>query len=172
MDKFTLSIIKVLPQHKFDDEMRDRGLVDSNVEEVKDEAFISIIGTKECNENYLEEPDTKHWFESDHANVLNLEFDDVEEDTLYRGCMFRAITNEQAEKLVRFIDANKGKNFTIHCRAGISRSQAVGCFIYDTGKEYYSERQPYLMREFANKGVRKKLMFCYVALLADSEDND
>ena len=52
-----------------------------NLNEVKDDkAFISIIGTEECRKYYLEE-DTNHWFSNcTEDNVLNLEFDDVNEE--------------------------------------------------------------------------------------------
>lgn len=91
-----------------------------NVNEVKDDkAFISIIGTEECRKYYLEE-DTNHWFNNcTEDNVLNLEFDDVNEDiVIWKGHTFYGITDEQAEQIVDFIEKHKGKDFYIHCRAG------------------------------------------------------
>ena len=150
-------LIKVLPQGVFDQEMEDRMLDDTNVECVTDEAFISIIGTEECLVHYLDEPYTEHWFKVDHPNVLNLEFDDVDHDIEYKGHVFKGISEEQAERTVAFIEANLGKNFTIHCRAGKSRSQAVGKFIFSQYKEYFLKEQPYLELHFANVGVTREL---------------
>ena len=150
-------IIKVLPQGVFDQEMEDRMLDDTNVEGLTDEAFISIIGTEECLVHYLDEPYTEHWFKTDHTNVLNLEFDDVDHDIEYKGHLFKAISKEQAEKTVNFIEANLGKNFTIHCRAGKSRSQAIGKFIFGAYKEHFAKEQPYLEFYFANAGVLRAL---------------
>ena len=149
--------ITVLPQQVFDEEMEKRKLDDSNVEDVKDEAFISIIGTPECLTYYLDEADTVHWFRNNHENVLNLDFDDLGEDMMYNGHLFKAMSEEQAEETVKFIEDNLGKSFTIHCRAGQSRSQAVGLFVKSNYKEDFADEQPTLHPEFANKGVLRKL---------------
>ena len=77
----------------------------------------------------------RHHFMENHKNVLNLEFDDVEKDIEVGGYSFKAITDEQAEAIVKFIIDNKGKDFYIHCLAGISRSGAVGTFIFDFFKD-------------------------------------
>ena len=146
--------ITVVSQCVFDEMMAKRNLDDSNVDEIKDEAFISIIGTKECLEHYLHEPDTVHWFKDGHDNVLNLDFDDIAEDIVHDGHTYKAMSNEQAEKAVEFIERNIGKDFTIHCRAGMSRSQGVGCFIHDMYEGYSDES---LLRDFANKGVIMRL---------------
>ena len=83
---------------------------DDNVNELNNHAFISIIGTKECQKYYLEE-DEYHWFKENHNNVLNLEFDDIEHDVDYHGHLFKALNEKDAEKLVDFIDNNIGKHF-------------------------------------------------------------
>lgn len=152
--------IKVLSQFQFDSEMEHRGINDSNVEELTNEAFISIIGTEECLKYYLEEEDTVHYFKENHPNVLNLEFDDLGEDFDWKGHIFKTITWEQAKELYDFIKANLGKNFTIHCRAGMSRSQAVGCFIYDMFNDVYTEEKAdtsTLLRHHLNHEVMRKL---------------
>ncbi len=77
-------------------------------------------------------------------NVLNLEFDDVNEDiVIWKGHTFYGITDEQAEQIVDFIEKHKGKDFYIHCRAGKSRSIAVATYILDMyGEEYgYNEKE-------------------------------
>ncbi|MBO6254950.1 MAG: hypothetical protein J6O49_15110, partial [Bacteroidaceae bacterium] len=110
--------VTVLSQFNFDERMKKMGLSDDNVEE-QNSAFISIIGTPECLSYYLDEGDTKHYF-GDHPNVLNLEFDDIEDDVLYNGHHFKTMRMEQAEKAVDFIENIVEKNVDdifIHCRA-------------------------------------------------------
>lgn len=46
--------IVVLSHYLFDEKMREWGLNNQNVDNLKDTAFISIIGTKECLEYYLD----------------------------------------------------------------------------------------------------------------------
>ena len=72
--------IVVLSHYLFDEKMRECGLNNQNVDNLKDTAFISIIGTKECLEYYLDEGETKHFFMNNHENVLNLDFDDISTD--------------------------------------------------------------------------------------------
>ena len=137
--------INVYSQNDFDEKMYRLGLYSYNVNEVKDDkAFISIIGTEECRKYYIEE-DTIHWFSNcTEDNVLNLEFDDVNEDiVIWKGHTFYGITDEQAEQIVDFIEKHKGKDFYIHCRAGRSRSAAICRYLLDIyGEEYgYNEKE-------------------------------
>lgn len=145
--------IEVMSHFAFDQKMRDLAIFDENVEHMQNLAFISIIGTPQVLSDYLEEPLTEHWFKRNHPNVLNLDFDDVDHDSQFVNCEFKAMSPKQAKETVDFIERNLGKDFIIHCRAGVSRSQAIGCFIYDFYKEHFYEEQPYLKRDFANKGV-------------------
>ena len=145
--------IEVMSHFAFDQKMRDLAIFDENVEYMQNLAFISIIGTPQVLSDYLEEPLTEHWFKRNHPNVLNLDFDDVGHDLQFVNCEFKAMSPKQAKETVEFIERNLGKDFIIHCRAGVSRSQAIGCFIYDFYKEHFYEEQPYLKRDFANKGV-------------------
>lgn len=152
--------IKVLSQFSFDEEMNNNGINDDNVESLGDEAFISIIGTDECLKYYLEEEDTKHYFKENHPNVLNLEFDDLGQDLVWHGHLFKTISDEQSQALFEFIERNLGCNFTIHCRAGMSRSQAVGCFIHDMYPQFYNEVDTdlsTLSRAHVNQEVMRKL---------------
>jgi hypothetical protein len=145
--------------------MEEMGLNDTNVEK-SNFAFISIIGTEECIKHYIGEDD-KHYFK-DHANVLNLELDDCGEyDIMYNGHHFKTMTMEQAERTVSFIEdmVNNGiKTFYIHCKAGYSRSRAVGEFIYRYCKENdidveYADRLEYMTH--LSDGVLRRLNHAY-----------
>ena len=157
--------IKVYSQFLFDEKMKDMGLNDRNVEETN-MAFISIIGTRECLEYYLDEGKTKHFFKN-HPNVLNLDFDDISVDVNYNGHIFRAMTMEQAEDAVNFIELvlERGVDeIDIHCRAGYSRSRAVAEFIYRYCKEHdieveYEDRNDYTT--MLNQGVLRRLNHAY-----------
>ena len=96
--------IEVLSQNLFDNTCKNKGLNDANVDLENELAFISIIGTEECLKYYLKEPDTTHYFKTEHKNVLNLEFDDCSTDVLYNDHLFKTISIEQAEKIVDFIE--------------------------------------------------------------------
>lgn len=100
-------------------------------------AFISIIGTVDCLKYYLDEENTTHFFKESHNFVKNLEFDDLDSDLNWKGHTFKAMTQEQANDLFDFIDNNIGNTFIIHCRAGQSRSAAVGQFIKDFYNDVY-----------------------------------
>ena len=157
--------ITVLSHYRFDEKMKELGLNDKNVEDTN-KAFISIIGTPECLTYYLDEGKTKHFFK-DHPNVLNLDFDDIEDDVLYNGHLFKTMRMEQAEKSIQFIEDNINKgveSFDIHCRAGMSRSRAFGEFIYRYCKEHdieveYEDRDDYTT--VLNHGVLRRLNHAY-----------
>jgi len=157
--------ITVLSHYRFDEKMKELGLNDKNVDDTN-KAFISIIGTPECLTYYLDEGKTKHFFK-DHPNVLNLDFDDIEDDVLYNGHLFKTMRMEQAEKAIQFIEDNINKgveSFDIHCRAGMSRSRAFGEFIYRYCKEHdieveYEDRDDYTT--VLNAGVLRRLNHAY-----------
>ena len=149
--------IFVLPHATFDRQMEEMGLNDDNVEDT-DMAFVSIIGTPECLVYYFDEGDTKHYFKG-HPNVINLDFDDISQDEIeWEGHIFKGLSMEQAEKLFEFIEKNIDKTFYIHCRAGFSRSQAVGNFINDF---YKGEFKSDSLLPHPNKDVYRKLSRCY-----------
>lgn len=131
--------IYVLPQVEFDELCKKECWIDDTADKLQDKAFISIIGTQECRTYYLEEPNVSHWFKKNHSNVLNLDFDDLSEDIVWKGHTFKAMTENQAHKMFQFIEVNKGKDFYIHCRAGISRSRAVGMFIANFYNDIYKD---------------------------------
>ena len=134
--------VEVSSHLRFEEKCKAMGVNDENVESEKfsEYAFIDIIGTRDAIEKYLHEPNTKHWFDREHPNVLNLEFDDVSEKEFeYNGIIFKGFTQEQARKSYEFILNNSNKDFIICCRAGLSRSQAFGNFIHDYFGGYDSE---------------------------------
>lgn len=133
--------ISVYSHNDFDEKMYRLGIDTFNVEDEPDKAFISIICTPECQKYYLEENEF-HWFKNNNHNVLNLEFDDIDGDTIeWKGHTFYGITEEQSKQLVDFIENNKGKNFYIHCKAGKSRSQGVCRYILDVYGDKYGYDQ-------------------------------
>lgn len=153
----SMKTITVISQYGFDQLCMDNSWDDTNVDNLN-YAFISIIGTEACNKYYLEE-DVKHWFDNSHTNVLNLEFDDIAYDTIdWKGHTFSGMTDEQAKQTVEFINKNSDKNFIIHCRAGFSRSQAVGRFINDI---YKNEFISTTLLETYNRYVYSKLVKVY-----------
>jgi len=164
MKTFVTKVI-VLSHYLFDEKMMELGLNDENVNK-SNMAFISIIGTPECLNYYLDEGDTKHYF-TDHDNVLNLEFDDIGNDVMYNGHHFRTMNMNQAEQAVNFIEKALKSNVEyiyIHCRAGMSRSRAVAEFIYRYCKENdieieYEDRNDYTA--ILNYGVLNRLEHAY-----------
>ena len=119
---------------EFDLECEKRGWSDTCLP--PDIAFISIIGSPECQKYYLGEEE-KHWFKQSHPNVLNLAFDDIPRDQIeWKGHVFYGLKEEQAREIVEFVKANLGKDFWIHCRAGQSRSQGIVRYILDCYPEY------------------------------------
>lgn len=157
--------VVVLSHYLFDERMKMLGINDDNVEDTGN-FYISIIGTPECLNYYLDEGDTKHYFK-DHQNVLNLDFDDIGDDVMYNGHLFKTITMEQAEKTVDFIEYMIEKHpeeIFIHCRAGMSRSRAFAEFIYRFCREHdipldYEDRNDYTT--MYNHGVLSRLNHAY-----------
>ena len=99
---------------------------DANVSNEDEYAFISIS-------NYGNEDD--HYFHSNHDNVLNQEFDDVDDS------FTESFDANQAKEMIEFIKRNLGRNFVIHCKAGKSRSQGVCRYIIDTYPCMYSDNR-------------------------------
>lgn len=144
-------IIRAFSHENFDVMCLKRNLNDDNIENINNTAYISIICTEECRKYYLED-ETAHWFKNEHPNVLNLDFDDITEDRMYKGHLFKAMSEEQADKCIEFIENNMGKNFDIHCTAGISRSGAICQFIFD----FYNKDNVYPKSDFEyfNRHIR------------------
>jgi len=157
--------IIVLSHYLFDENMKHMGLNDENVENTN-MAFISIIGTEECLKYYLDEGNTKHYFKG-HPNVLNLDFDDIEDDVIYNGHHFKTMRITQAENAIDFIEnmiLSDKAMFFIHCRAGMSRSRAFAEFIYrycieNNIEVEYEDRNDYTT--MLNSGVLIRLNHAY-----------
>lgn len=128
--------ITVFSKVLFDKFCKTHQYNDANIENINDTAFISIIGTENCQKYYLNEIE-EHYFKYNHPNVLNIEFDDIDANMMYKGYWFLTLSKLQAKELFNFIENNIEKNFVIHCRAGMSRSGAIGTFIYNMYKEQF-----------------------------------
>lgn len=128
--------VMVLSKREFDHTMNHYNLNDDNIEQnfVK----FAIISINNTDDDLL-----LPFFKDNHENVLNLFFDDVTED-LYNDdfLICKAMTEDDAKKIIEFIDRNKDRNFIVHCSAGISRSGAVGTFITE-----YLEKDYKLFKE-------------------------
>lgn len=120
----------VCGRDKFPDEVEKRG---------SGWAYISISATPDCAKYWLKDETESEHFLEDGENVLNLEFDDLSQDFEYQGHVFKTITDEQAKRIVDFIEGHLEMNILIHCKAGKSRSQGVWRFIIDMFPDYYSE---------------------------------
>jgi len=127
-------------------------------------AVISICctDTVPTPEDHLEEGEIpygteEHYFKKSTPHILNIEFDDldpqtwheeeldldnaqpvdfmwVREDNEHYKTILYSLDYKKAREIVDFIDANLGRDFYIHCSAGVSRSQGVVRYILD---EYY-----------------------------------
>jgi predicted protein tyrosine phosphatase len=91
--------------------------------------------------------------------VLTLQFADIQDDKYMNGTTYHPIPEEQAYWLLKFIEEHKGKNFIVHCAAGISRSAAVCLFLhlmhgYDLKENFWKVSHP-------NKYVVGALMVYY-----------
>lgn len=144
----------------FDKYCQDNGWSDDALP--KDKCFISICGSPECQKYYLEETEC-HWFKKDSEQVINLDFDDISVESFdWKGHTFHGITEEQAKHLVDFILKNKGSDFYIHCRAGVSRSQGVTRFILDIFPEEYEVgnlKNPCLTPNYYVLSTLKKIFY-------------
>ena len=152
----SLSKVYAFSQKDFNNYCSQIGVDDSNVENFKNSAFISIIGTPDVLKYYLSEEDTQHYFKSNHDNVLNVEFDDVDQDIIFNGHKAYALTDSQAKEIVEFIEHNLGKDIFIHCRAGVSRSAALLNYIIRAYNGDY-ETDQYHDYSKINKDVVAKL---------------
>jgi len=137
--------IIVYNKRMFDDLMLINNISDDNVEDRSTIMFISITDTDKFDESRIP------YFKSNHSNVLNLSFDDCENDgdpspTQYIGT--KSFSEEQAKEVYDFIKNNEDKEtFIIHCMAGISRSGGVGLFINDYFNQDYNvfmNKNPYV----------------------------
>lgn len=126
--------VLILSRPKFDHFMEYNMLNDENVES-KDAMFISISSQYNGELLFGAKELTRSYFKRQHPNVMVMHFGDYGEEFYYRTIHQgpTGMFNEyKAHKLYEFIKRNKDKSMAIvHCAAGISRSGAVGTFIFD-----------------------------------------
>lgn len=118
--------------------MMEYNLIDDNNVESKDIMFISIISPIDDFQPLISQLSKQSWFKEEHSNVKILEFGDYDESNINNPHIFNI---GQAKELYEFIKNNKDKSMAIiHCGAGISRSGAIGTFIFDMlGSTTYEE---------------------------------
>lgn len=99
-----------------------------------------------------------HQFSS-RNNVLNLDFDDINEEVRHcdGGYIATNITKEQADEAVKFIEAHKDCDFYIHCNAGKSRSQAFVKYIMEQYPDIEWETNPFNLCLYPNVYVSNML---------------
>lgn len=116
-----MSTVMVLSKAFFEQAMRLNDVDDNNVENKTETALISICSTT----NTFCGIQQNHYFKQSKDNVLNIRFDDIQEEE--QGLLL--FNEDIATILIKFILKNIDKDFIVHCTAGISRSGAVGEFI-------------------------------------------
>ena len=109
---------------------------------------VAVISICEPNDSY-------HYFE-ESPNVLNIDFWDVTEESA-KIYQVKPLSIEKASLIYRFIENHIGKDFYIHCKAGMSRSQAVGRYLEDC----YGYKVVTNIRPFPNPHVLKILKDLY-----------
>ena len=155
--------MKILVYNKrdFNKFMIYNNITDENVES-KDMLIVSI--------NDFVENIYSH-FRRQHPNVMIMHFGDYGEEEamneLKNNPSCHGVFNAyKAKKLYKFIKANKDKNLAvIHCAGGISRSGAVGTFIFDMYGEGTYE-------EFKRKNPRIQPNQCILKLLNEQRRKD
>lgn len=96
----------------------------SGLEPMDDVVLISISTP---NIEYKDKINLEGW-----ADSLALEFHDVMEPRMLNDDIPAIhFTQQHAVQTFNFIQLNLGKDFIVHCDAGISRSMAIGVFLYD-----------------------------------------
>lgn len=128
----------------FDYLAENKEITNDNVEDQKDTFYISINDT--CEKEDLP------YFEN-KENVKVLYFDDCLKDLIVvkvgtgKQISLTAFTKKQAQELFEFILKHKDKKVCIiHCKAGVSRSAAVGVFIqeyFNLDKQVFDKVNPY-----------------------------
>ena len=116
--------------------MQYNSITDENVEE-QDMLIVSINNFYNKDTLFNDKYSIQSYFKRQHSNVMIMHFGDYSEDYINKmialDCTTVGFFNEyKAKKLYEFIKRNKDKKLAVlHCGAGISRSGAVGAFIFD-----------------------------------------
>lgn len=141
-------------------------------------AIISIISSKD-----IKEKDEIHLC-NEASNVLNLDFDDAspvsylneidatsETYEMQDGKVLQFFTPDMANKVLEFIKKNKGRDFYVHCNAGISRSQAIVRFMLNNIRYNGWETNPNNPCMYPNGFVYQKLMEAYRTIYLNINKN-
>jgi protein-tyrosine phosphatase len=129
--------IRAISKEEFDRIMREGKLDDTNIESRSDLWLVSINPAPDMfKDAYLSSHSMEPYFKEEHPQLLKLFFDDVPADTPYtvlgtkKSTIARAMTQEQAEIALDFLEKMKGKDgvLLVHCTMGKSRSVAVAHF--------------------------------------------
>lgn len=112
-------------------------------------------------------------------SIIALDFEDMGEDVDFPDSNYHplnpTINYGQAEQLVRFIEWNTemGRDFIIHCGAGVSRSQQVAEYIMLTHRTYeYDEEKSTHSHYFFNTIVLSRLLEMKHKLFPDFTNKD
>lgn len=128
--------VLILNKREFNNYMIYNDINDNNVES-QDAMFISINEIYQPYSGWYDDKiGVKSHFKHHHSNVMIMHFPDIGEASVQKyvgmGYGFNIFNKYKARRLYEFIKQNKNKSMAIiHCAAGISRSGAVGTFIYD-----------------------------------------
>lgn len=111
----------------------------------ENEVMISI--SEEHEEGYA----PLHFIQHNSEKCLSLKFSDVTGEVTVKQHKYMPPRKEDIYKILDFISKNLGKDFIIHCHAGVSRSGAIAYFLheaynYDVHPHfwYLSEPNPYI----------------------------
>lgn len=106
------------------------------------------------------------------TNVLNLAFDDAEEELEIPERKVILFDNEMAQQIIQFTENNLDKNlFVVHCLMGMSRSGAVGGWLADRFEIRWEDFKLINPRVKPNSLVKTTLQQTYYTFLDERLDN-
>lgn len=110
-------------------------------EKFKEKVLPNIGKEEDCFYICILEPDDNTPLSPNQDNFLTLDFYDLEYDMDNgAGVTYKSISDEQAKQLFEFIKSNSDKKkLYVSCAAGISRSGAVGAFVWEYFGGAYKE---------------------------------
>ena len=81
------------------------------------------------------------------SKVLTVRFTDITAQLENKGLIYNPISDEIALKILDFINFHQGKDFLVHCYAGVSRSSAVCLYLhlfhgYELRENFWSLSEP------------------------------
>ena len=126
----------ILNKRLFNEFMAYNLIDDTNVDS-QDMLIVSINEFYRREIWYQDDYNVNSYFKRQHYNVLIEHFGDYREDYIAECIRKKAptsgfFTEHKAKRMYEFIERNKEKSLAVlHCGAGISRSGAVGQFIWE-----------------------------------------